>query len=101
MKVDKVAVIIRDTENYWEALRSCLGLGCEMIETHMFVLGEVGMPKDRVQAYKENLEFLGEELDGRNFTDSKANIEKWNFFRYMALDDMAEKLREYDLLIPF
>ena len=101
MKADLVAVIIRDPNNYWEGLRSGLGMGLEMIETHMFVLGEVQMPEDRVEGYKENLEFLQEELEGKVLTDTKANVEKWGFFEYMSLDDMGKKLGDYDLVIPF
>lgn len=101
MKADKVAVLIRDPENYWEGIRSSLGLGIEMIETHTFVLGEVSMPEDRVEGFKENLVFLKEELEGRHFTDSQANVEKWGLFEHMSLEDIANKLTEYDLVIPF
>lgn len=101
MKPNKVAVIIRDVNNQWEGLRSSLGLGIEMIETHMFVIGEVQMPEDRVQGYKENLEFLKDELEGKHYTDNKANVDKWGFFEYMSLDDIAKKLGEYDLIVPF
>lgn len=101
MEANKVAVIIRDINNQWEGLRSSLGLGLEMIETHMFVIGEVYIPEDRVEGYKENLEFLKDEVDGQHYTDTQANVENWGFFEYMSLDDMAKKLREYDLVIPF
>ncbi|MFH1242256.1 MAG: hypothetical protein V1689_07825 [Pseudomonadota bacterium] len=101
MEPNRVAVVIRDVNNQWEGLRSSLGLGLEMIETDMFVIGEVKMPEDRVEGYKENLEFLKEELEGRHYTDTQANVEKWDLFEYMSLDDMAKKLSEYDLVIPF
>ena len=101
MKADLVAVIIRDPNNYWEGLRSSLGMGLEMIETHVFALGEIQMPEDRVEGYKENLEFLKDELEGKVFTDTKANVEKWGFFEYMSPDDMGKKLGDYDLVIPF
>ncbi len=101
MEPNRVAVVIRDVNNQWEGLRSSLGLGLEMIETDMFVIGEVKMPEDRVEGYKENLEFLKEELEGRHYTDTRANVEKWDLFEYMSLADMAKKLCEYDLVIPF
>ena len=101
MEPNKVAVVIREPNNYWEGLRSSLGMGLEMIETDMFVIGEVTMPDDRVEGYKENLEFLKDELEGNHYTDTQANVDKWGFFEYMPLEEIAEKLREYDLVIPF
>ena len=101
MKADLVAIVIRDPDNYWEGLRSGLGLGLEMIESHVFVLGEVNMPEDRVEGYKENLEFLKDELEGNHYTYTQANVDKWEFFEYMSLEDMAKKLPEYDVVIPF
>lgn len=101
MKPEKVAVIMRDPNDYWEGLRSSLGLGLEMIPVDTFVIGEVEMPQDRVEGYKENLEFLEEELEGNHFTDTRANVEKWGYFKYLSLEEMAKKLTEYDLLIPF
>ncbi|MBU0733871.1 MAG: hypothetical protein KJ573_09735 [Proteobacteria bacterium] len=101
MEPNKVAVVIRDPNNYWEGLRSSLGLGLEMIQTDMFVIGEVNMPEERVEGYKDNLGFLKDELEGNYYSDEKANIEKWGFFEYMSLDDMAKKLQEYDLVMPF
>jgi len=101
MEPNKVAVVIRDPNNYWEGLRSSLGLGLEMIQTDMFVIGEVNMPEERVEGYKDNLGFLKDELEGNHYSDEKANIEKWGFFEYMSLDDMAKKLQEYDLVMPF
>ena len=101
MEPNKVAIVIRDQNNYWEGLRSGLGLGLEMVETDTFVLGEVKMPEDRVGGYKENLEFLKDELEANHYTDTEANVEKWGFFEYLPLDDMAKKLTDYDLIVPF
>lgn len=101
MKSDKVAVIIRDQNNYWEGLRSSIGMGLEMIEADVFVLGKVEMPEDRVAGYKENLEFLQEELECHLYTDTQANVDTWGLFTYMTLGDMSKKITEYDLVIPF
>ena len=101
METKKAAVIIRNSNNQWEGLRSSLGLGVQMIDAHMFVIGEVQMPEDRFEGYKENLEFLKDDLEAEIYTDNKANVEKWGFFEYMSLDNMGEKLFEYDLIIPF
>lgn len=101
MEPNKVAIVIRDQNNYWEGLRSSLGLGLEMVETDTFVFGEVEMPEDREEGYKENLEFLKDELEANHYTDTKANVEKWGFFEHLSLNDMAKKLTDYDLIVPF
>ena len=101
MKPNKVAMIIRDAKNQWEGLRTSIGLGIEMIETHMFVLGEVQAADNRFEGYRGNLAFLKDDLEGKNYTDNHTNIEKWGFFEYMSLEDTANKLGEYDLIIPF
>jgi hypothetical protein len=101
MELNKTAVIIRDAKNQWEGLRSSLGLGVEMIDTHMFVIGKVQIPDDRVEGYRENLEYLKDDLEGEIYTDNKLNLEKWGLFEYMSLGDMGQKLCEYDLIIPF
>ena len=101
MQSDKVAVIIRNPKNYWEGLRSSIGMGLEMIETDIFVLGQVDMPEDLVEGYKQNLEFHQEELECHLYTDTQTNVDKWEFFAYMPLKDMAEKITEYDLVLPF
>ncbi len=101
MKPEKVAIIIREPNNQWEGLRSSLGLGVEMIDTHAFVIGEVNIPTDRVEGFKENLEYLKDDLEAHIYTDNQANVEKWDFIEYLSLDDMAQKMSEYDLVIPF
>ncbi len=101
METKKAAVIIRNAGNQWEGLRSSLGLGVQMIDAHMFVIGEVQMPEDRFEGYRENLEFLKDDLEAEIYTDNKANVDKWGFFEYLSLDNMGKKLFEYDLIIPF
>jgi len=101
METKKAAVIIRNPGNQWEGLRSSLGLGVQMIDAHMFVIGEVQMSEDRFEGYRENLEFLKDDLEAEIYTDNKANVDKWGFFEYLSLDNMGKKLFEYDLIIPF
>lgn len=101
MEPKNLAVIIRDVPNQWEGLRSTLGMAIDFEGPHMFVIGELQISEDKVLIYQESLEYLADVLEGKNFTDNKANLEKWDFLEYMPLDDMARKLPEYDLIIPF
>jgi hypothetical protein len=101
MEPKNIAVIIRDVTNQWEGLRSTLGVAIDFEGPHMFVIGELQVPEEKIAIYKESLEYLADVLEGKNYTDNKADLEKWDFFEYMSLDDMARKLPEYDLIIPF
>lgn len=101
MEPKNVAVIIRDVTNQWEGLRSTLGLAIDFEGPHMFVIGELQVPEDKDAIYRESLEYLADTLEGKNFTTHKANLENWDFFEYISLEDLAQKLKEYDLIIPF
>ena len=101
MEPNRVAVVIKDAGNQWEGLRSSLGLGVEMIDTHLFVIGKINMPASRAGIYKEGLEFLKSDLEGKTFTDNLKNVESWGVFEYLPLPQMTRRLREYDLIIPF
>jgi hypothetical protein len=101
MEPQNVAVIIRDVPNQWEGLRSTLGLAIDFEGPHMFVIGELQVPENKDAIYRESLEYLADVLEGKNFTTHKANLENWDYFEYISLEDLAQKLKEYDLIIPF
>lgn len=91
-----LAVVIKDKEQQYEGLRSSLGALLEMASVQMFVLNhEVEMH----EAYEENMEFL-DEMEGERYSNVQANVDQYGF-TYASLEEVGQKLKEADLVIPF
>lgn len=92
----KVAVVVRERPQQYEALRTSLGALLESHAISMFVLDhEVEM----IEEYRDNLDIFGE-MDGLYYSNNEVNIEKHGF-RPASLEEMAEKLKDVDVVIPF
>jgi hypothetical protein len=63
----------------------------------MFVLDHEIAKMD--EAYRDNMAFL-DEMEGFRFSNHKANVEKYDF-RYASIDEIAEKIKDADVVIPF
>ncbi len=92
----KLLVIIKDKHQQYEGLRSSLGALLEISDVEMVVLDhEIEMH----DAYKENMEFF-DEMEGKRYSNNKANIEKYGFLP-ITLEELAEKVKKADIVIPF
>lgn len=94
---DKIAVLVKEIDQQYEALRTSLGLILEMEEVQMFVLNHEIADMD--EAYSENMAFL-DEMEGERYTNNAANAEKYGF-KYLTTQEIAEKLKAASLVIPF
>ena len=99
----KVAVVVKERDQQYEALRTSLGALLESHAISFFVLDhEIDMVFNAVagkQEFRDNLDIFGE-MDGLYFSNSEANVEKHGFTAITG-DEMAGKLREMDIIIPF
>ncbi len=96
MMSKKIAVLIRDSKTQYEGLRSSLGLQLEDHRVDMFVLNEV---IEATEEYLDNMGFV-DEMGGRRFSNVPENIEKHGFGE-ISIQQLAVKLKDYDLVIPF
>ncbi len=92
----KVAVLIRDKDNFYEGLRSSLGLCLEDHIVSMFVLNH---EVDMTEEYEDNMGFL-EEMEGKRYSNIDVNCEKYRF-KWIDSKDIGSKIKENDLVIPF
>lgn len=93
----KVAVLINTVAQQYEGLRTSLGLLLEDHEVQMYVLNHEIADMD--EAYADNLSFI-EEMEGEYYSSNSANAEKYGF-TYLSNEDIAARLTEADLIIPF
>lgn len=94
---DKIAVLVKDVDQQYEALRTSLGLLLEMAEVQMFVMNHEIADMD--EAYSENMAFL-DEMEGERYSNNAANAEKYGF-KFLTTSEIAEKLNAASLIIPF
>lgn len=94
---DKIAVLVKEADQQYEALRTSLGLLLEMAEVQMFVMNHEIANMD--EAYSENMAFL-DEMEGERYTNNEVNAEKYGF-KFLTTREISEKLKEASLIIPF
>ena len=92
----KVAFLVRSQDELWEGMRSSLGLVIENNYVTMVVLDqEVEMTDD----YKENLEWFVD-MEGEYYSNVPANVEKHGF-QPITIEELGEKLKGMDYIVPF
>jgi hypothetical protein len=92
----KVAFLVKDKAEDWEGLRSTLGLAVENNSVYLFVLDhEVEM----TEAYRENLDWVLD-MEGELYSNVPDNVEKHGF-KAVTYEELGQKLKEMDFIVPF
>ena len=100
--VKRIAFLINDPVDTWEGLRSTLGLLVEnMWAAAFFIDCQLSPPEGKsTQDFEENLEMLLD-LEGEAFSNVQANADQYENITYLPLDEMVEKIKTYQLVVPF
>ena len=86
----------------YEGLRSALGLLVDNLWAAYFLIDtEVELPEGKTEDDFEAYLETAEELEGALFTNVQANVDKWGFLEYADNDTIIEKLRTYQIIVPF
>ncbi len=92
----QVAVVTRDKERQFEALRTGLGLLLEHHSVSLFVLDhEIELDEH----YLDNLGFI-DEMGGDRYSNHGVNAARYGF-QPVSLQETGRLLAEHDLIIPF
>ncbi|MFZ5587780.1 MAG: hypothetical protein ACOZHQ_17815 [Thermodesulfobacteriota bacterium] len=100
--IKRVAFLINDPQDTWEGLRSTLGLLVENLWGAAFFIDcELTPPEGKTEEnFVENLEMLTD-LEGEAYTNVRANADKYENITYLPLAELVEKIKTYQLVVPF
>ena len=103
MNIEKVAFIINETENCWQALRSAFGCMVENLWCGAFFIdSNIEAPSDlSEEEFKEHLESFVMDFEAEIYTNIKADADKYEHVKYLSLEDMIPKIKAYQLVVPF
>ncbi len=103
MNIEKVAFIINETENCWQALRSLFGCLVDNLWCGAFIIdSEVETPSQlSEEEFIEHLESFVVDFEAEIYTNVKANADKYEHIEYLSLEDMIPKINAYQLIVPF
>jgi len=103
MKVKKVGIIINDANDSWEGMRSLFGLLTENFWCYLFMVdAPVLLPPEMTEdEFVEHLEMFVEDMEAEFYTTVEADAAKYENLALLSLEEMAPKMRDCELLIPF
>ena len=93
----QAAIIIKDTQQQYEGLRTSVGLLLAGMRVQMFVLHHEIETMD--EAYRDNMQFM-DEIGGERYSNNSENAEKYGF-AHVTIAQAAARIRKADIVIPF
>jgi hypothetical protein len=97
MEYKKALIIIRNKDYALDGMRSSLGLAVENMYSYAYLLDtEIDKLDDN---NLDRLEML-RDMEGEVYTNVQANVDK-NGFEFMSLEELGEKLREMNVIVPY
>jgi len=97
MEYKKVTFMYRHKDYAVDGIRSALGLAVENMYSYGVVMDTEIEELD--EHNKESIEML-QDMEGDIYTTVPANTET-NGFELMTIEELGEKLREMDIIIPY
>jgi hypothetical protein len=92
----KVAFLVRTKDELWEGMRSSLGL---VIENNFVTMVVLDNEVEMTEAYQENLDWFVD-MEGECYSNVPANVEKYGF-KPITIEELGEKLKDMDTIVPF
>jgi len=93
----KVAILINDIKQQYDGLRLSLGVSLNDVDVQMVVFSHEIANLD--EAYQDNMQFL-DEIGGKRISNNMENAEKYSF-THATIKEIAQRLKDVDLIIPF
>jgi len=100
-----IAVVAKDRESQFEALRVALGAILEDHKVDLYILNNKidldymkNICEECPEEFKDNLEFMTD-MGGSLYSNVKENEEFG--FKTMSTDEIVEKLKGYSVVIPY
>lgn len=95
--MQRAAIIIKEPQQQYEGLRTCVGLRLAGMGVQLFVLHHEIENMD--EDFHKQLVFL-DKIGGTRFSNNPKNAQKYGF-RRLSMEGAAEKIRQADVIIPF
>lgn len=92
----RVAVLVRDKNRQYEGLRTSLGL---LLDDHQVTMVVLDHEIEMSEAYEDNLRNM-EEMGGNLLSTVSENVQRHGF-QPVTLAQLADRLKSYELIIPF
>jgi len=97
MEYKKVAFMYRNKDYAVDGIRSALGLAVENMYSYGVVMDDEIEQLD--EHNQESIEML-RDMEGEIYSTVPANVDK-NGFEAITIEELGEKLRDMDIIIPY